>query len=200
MVSQTGGMDVNAIVMRLRRLAMLDTSVFDEVRTDAASTLPAILIVVVATLLSGLGGWLWWIFGGYSDAGTILSKSAVIGTIVSVVLWFVWLGIVYVMLGQVFRARVDAQELVRVMGFAAAPLALGLLMCIHKLDYGIGIAVLGILFGTTQIAVQSATDAPAGKALAANAAGFAVWVIVLNLLVTRDNILAPGVFIFAPVY
>ena len=200
MVSQTGGMDVNAIVMRLRRLAMLDTSVFDEVRTDAASTLPAILIVVVATLLSGIGGWLWWIFGGYSDAGTILSKSVVIGTIVSVVLWFVWVGIVYVMLGQVFRARVDAQELVRVMGFAAAPLALGLLMSIHKLDYGIGIAVLGVLFGTTQIAVQTATDASAGKALAANAVGFAVWVIVLNLLVTSDNILAPGVFIFAPVY
>ena len=200
MTSQMGGMDVNAIVTRLRRLAMLDTSVFDEVRTDAAATLPAILIVIAATLLSGLGGWLWWIFGGYTDAGTILTKSAIIGTIVAVVLWFVWVGIVYVMLGQVFRARVDAQELVRVMGFAAAPLALGILMSIHRLDYGIGIAVLGILFGTTQIAIQTATDATAGRALAANAAGFAVWAIVLNLLVSADNPLAPGVFIFAPFY
>ena len=107
-------------------------------------------------------------------------------------------GVTYVMLTQVFRARADVNELVRVMGFAAAPLALTVGLVIPGLDYGIGLAALGLTFGTTQIAIQSATDAPAGKALIANAAGFAVWVIVVQLFVGATNTYAPGIFIFAP--
>ena len=50
MIQQAGGMDTNALIQRLRRLAMLDTSVFDEVKGDAASTIPAVLVAVVSTL------------------------------------------------------------------------------------------------------------------------------------------------------
>ena len=56
MMSQVGGMDMNALGQRLRRLATLDTTVFDEVRTDAASTLPSVAVVVLSTILAGLGG------------------------------------------------------------------------------------------------------------------------------------------------
>ena len=45
MMQQAGGMDVNSLMQRLRRLAMLDTTVFDEVRGDANSTIPAIVVV-----------------------------------------------------------------------------------------------------------------------------------------------------------
>ena len=38
----------------------------------------------------------------------------------------------------------------------------------------------------------------AAKALIANAAGFAVWVIVVQLFVGTTNTYAPGIFIFAP--
>jgi hypothetical protein len=102
------------------------------------------------------------------------------------------------MLTQVFRARADINELIRVMGFAAAPLALTVGMVIPGLDYGIGLAALGLMFGSTLLAVQSATDAPAGKALIATAAGFAVWVIVVQLFAGSTNTYAPGIFIFAP--
>ena len=43
------------------------------------------------------------------------------------------------MLTQVFRARADVNELLRVMGFATAPLALACGMVIPGLDYGIGL-------------------------------------------------------------
>ena len=199
-MQQAGGMDTNALIQRLRRLAMLDTSVFDEVKGDAASTIPAVLVAVVSTLLFGLGGWLWWTFNGpssfYVESSDIFLKSFIIGSILSLILWAVWVGITYVMLGQVFRARVDIQELVRVMGFAAAPLALGVLFFIPVLDFGIGLTAIALLFGSTVIAVQSATDAPAGKTMVSVAAGFAVWAIVLALFVGSENIYAPGFFIF----
>jgi hypothetical protein len=106
------------------------------------------------------------------------------------------MGINYVMLSQVFRARVDMQELARVMGFAAAPMALSLLMFIPILDMGIALTSIALLFGTNIVAVQSATDAPAGRVLASNAAGFAVWALILSLLVNDTNVYAPGFFVF----
>ncbi len=200
MIAQSGGMDVNALVQRLRRLAMLDTSVFDEVKDDVASTLPAAVVVVVATFLMGIGGWLWWQMQDNSiKGGTFFMKSTIFGSILAIVLWGVWVGVTYVMLSQVFRARADVQQLIRVMGFAAAPMAIGVLLVIPKLYYGIGLTAVALLFGLTTIAVQSATDAPAGRALAANAAGFAVWAIVLALFVSGTypwDSYAPGIFIF----
>ena len=202
MMQQAGGMDVNSLMQRLRRLAMLDTTVFDEVRTDANSTLPAIVIVVAASFLMGIGGWLFYEFQDYNyKAGTFFFKSAIIGSILAILLWVAWVGVTYVMLAQVFRARADLNELVRVMGFAMAPLAIGLLMFVPALDYGIGLLALALVFGATQLAVQSATDAPAGRVLAANGAGFAVWAIVLELFASSNyayDTLAPGIFIFAP--
>lgn len=200
MMEKAGGMDVNSLIQRLRRLAMLDATVFDEVKGDANSTIPAIVVVVVSILLSGIGGWLFYIMQDYSyKSGEFFLKSAILGGILAIVVWAIgWLGVTYVMLTQIFRARADVNELLRVMGFATAPLALTVGMLIPGLDYGIGLAALGLTFGATQLAVQSATDAPAGKALVANAAGFAVWVIVVQLFVGVTNTYAPGVFIFAP--
>jgi len=195
MMAQSGGMDVNAVVQRLRRLVMLDTSVFEEVKGDPASTIPAVVIAVAATLLSGVGGWLWWLFADFGDSGKVFVQSMILGTILGVILWGIWIAITYVMLTQVFRARADVNELVRVMGFAAAPLALTVLMFIPGLDFGIGLAATALFFATTVIAVQTATDAPAGRALVATLAGFAVWAIVLGLLTTKDHTWAPGFFV-----
>ena len=133
------------LVQRLRRLAMLDTTVFDEVRTDANATIPAIVVAVRVDAacrarrlaLVGVRGL------STTDRGKIFVKSLILGSILSLVLWVVWVGVTYVMLTQVFRARADMQELVRVMGFAAAPLALGVLMFIPVLDFGIGLARRG---------------------------------------------------------
>jgi hypothetical protein len=121
-----------------------------------------------------------------------------VGSILALFLWAVWLGVTYVLLAQVFRKSADVNQLVRVMGFAAAPLALSVLLFVPGLDYGIGLAALVLLFGATQLAVQAATDASAGQVLVANGAGFAVWAIVLELFVTTSNTYAPGIFIFAP--
>ncbi len=206
MMQQAGGMDVNSLMQKLRRLAMLDTTVFDEVKGDTNSTIPAIVVVAVAALLSGLGGWLFVIsqssqsyYRYYTSSGDFFVRSAIVGSILCVVVWAIgWLGVTYVMLTQVFRARADVNELIRVMGFAAAPLALTVGMVIPGLDYGVGLAALGLMFGSTLLAVQSATDAPPAKALIATAAGFAVWVIVVQLFAGSTNTYAPGVFIFAP--
>ncbi len=202
MMQQAGGMDTTAMMQRIRRLVMLDTTVFDEIKSDAASTLPAGIIAAVSMLLFGLGGWLWYQFQDYNyKGGQFLLYSAILGTIVSLILLGIGIAVIYVMLTQVFRARADINELIRVMGFATAPLAIGILLFVPGFDLGIGVLAVGTFFGASFIAVQSVTDAPSGKALVATAAGLAVWALVLSLLVQGDEpwkTMAPNFFVFAP--
>ena len=183
------------LTARLMRLVRLDTSVFDEVRLDASATLPAVVVAVAATFLAGLGGWLWWIMQDFGESGKVMMQSFILGSIFSVALWIVWLLIVYALLTQVFKAQADIQQLVRTMGMAAAPLALSVLMFIPMLDFGIALASVALLFGLTTIAIQASTSATAGQVLICNAAGFAIWAIVLALLVGADSFFAPGIFL-----
>jgi hypothetical protein len=201
MIEQAGGgMDVNVIVQRVRRIFTLDSTVFDEVRMDRHATVSAVIVAVGSIFIFGLGGWLWWTINGPDNSsigsGELFVKSLLLGSILASALWFAWVGITYVTLTQLFRARADLNELVRVMGFAAAPLALGLLLLLPVLDFSIGLAALALMFGSTLIAVQSATDASPGRALVSVAAGFIVWALVLSLFVSDENFYAPGFFIF----
>ena len=186
---------MQGMMNRLMRLARLDTTVFDEVRLDAAATVPSVIVAAASILLSGLGGWLWWSMQDFGDKGKVLMQSMILGSIFAMALWVAWVLIVYVLLTQVFRAQADVQQLVRVMGLAAAPLALTVLMFIPGADFGIGLASLALFFGLSTIAVQSATNASAGTVLVCNAAGFAVWAIVLGFLVTDSSFFAPGFFL-----
>jgi hypothetical protein len=192
--------DPNVLIGRVRRLAMLDTTVFDEVRMDRTATVPAIIVAVASIFIFGIGGWLYWLFNAYDgfevSSGDILLKSVILGTILASLFWAAWVGITYVMLSQVFRARVEINDLVRVMGFAAAPLALGLLMFIPFIAWAVGLAAVALMFATTVIAVQSVTDAPAGRVLAAVGAGFLLWAVMLALFVGLEDAYAPGFFIF----
>ena len=196
MQQRAGSVDLNRTVERLRRLATLDTTVFEEVRLDRTATVPAIIVAVASTVLFAFGGWLWWVFQDIPDAGDIFVKSVIVGSILSLVLWGVSVGLVYVVLHQLFRARVDVNELARVMGFAAAPLALGLLMFIPSIEFGIALTAVALFFGMNLLAVQTVTDAPAGRVLVATGAGFLVWSVVLGLFVNDDDAYAPGLFVF----
>lgn len=192
--------DFNILADRLQRLLKLDTSVFEEVRLDPAATVPAIFVVAASTVLAGLGGWIWWLFQDFGDTGKVFVQSVILGSVFSVALWIVWLLVAHVILTQLFREDADWQQMLRTMGMAAAPLALSVGIFIPGIDLGIGLASIALLFGLTTIAIQSVTAASPAHVLVANLAGFAVWAIVLGLLVTSDTFLAPGIFLFnAPV-
>jgi hypothetical protein len=195
MMEQARGMDTDALVQRVRRLAMLDTTVFDEVKSDTASTIPSIVVAVVSMFLFGVGGWLWYVFSDYDyKSGEFFMKSAIVGSILALVLWAVAVGVTYVMLSQVFRRQADINQLVRVMGFALAPLVLGLLAFIPEISFGISLAALLLAFGASVIAAQTTTDASGGQVLASVGVGFLVWAVVLALFV-GDDPYGPGIFV-----
>jgi hypothetical protein len=190
-------MDFQIIVGRVLRLARLDTTVFDEVRMDPTATVSSFVVAAAAVFAAGLGGWLWWVQKIDYDGGKVFVQSVILGSLFGIGLWIVWLFVVYVLLTQVFRERADLQQLIRTMGLAAAPLGLSFLLLIPGINYGLALTSIALFFGLTNIAIQSVTTADPAKVLLANAAGFAVWAVVLTLLVDAGSrtYLAPGIFI-----
>jgi hypothetical protein len=175
--------------------------VFDEVRTNPAATIPCALIAAVSILIGGIGGWLWWTLRDFPESGAILLHSAIIGSAIAVALWgLAWLGLVYVMLTQVFRARAYVEQLLRVMGLGMAPMALMGLMFIPGISLAIGVAALAFTFAMMCVAVSTASNAEPGQVLMANLVGFIVWAGVLTLLANSGGSElqphAPGVFLF----
>jgi len=180
---------------RLRRLAMLDLTVLDEVRLDAAATLPAVLIAVVNLALLGLGGWLWWVVSGLGDRWGMLLKSVVLGTGFAAAAWIVWLIVATVVLNRLTRTAVDVGALLRAAGFATLPLSLALLMAVRPIAFGIGVTALAAWVAMTQVALQRASGRAGSEALAANLAGFAAWAVIMSLLASATNQTVPGPFL-----
>ncbi len=191
-------MDLELLTRRLLRIARLDTTVFDEVRMDPTATTSSFLVMVVATYMAGLGGFLGWVRQDFPNGLRVFVQSFILGSAFSVGLWLVWLLVTYVILTQVSRERSDVTQLLRTMGMAGAPLGLSIFLFIPGIDFGIGLISVALLFGLTNIAIQATTTAHATRVLVANTVGFAVWAVVLTLLVDATTYLAPGIFVTNP--
>ncbi len=182
-------------VRRIRRLGLLDFSVFDEVGTDPRATVPSLMIASGSMMMLSVGGWLWWITSGLGDSSAVLLKSVVIGSLFSIALWLAWLVVVYVILQRVTQSDVNVERLVRAAGMATTPLIIGLLMVIPSISFGIGIVAIGTWVITTHAAIERATGISGRPVVIANGAGFAVWALAMSVLATSTNQIAPGPFL-----
>jgi len=191
----------------LVRLARLDLTVFDDVKDEATATVPALAVVVVASLLAGLGSWLWWVFEIDFPAGLdeknfeAFWKTFILGGIFMAALWLLWVYISAMILSRVFRASADMNRMIRTMGLAFAPMAISFLVVIGVLAVPFGVIAVAATLLLTNAAIQAATDAEPQQVLLSNLAGFAVFAIVLGILANVGQIydtggLAPGIFFF----
>ena len=204
--------DFSTLWQRLLRVARLDATAFLEVRSDQAATVPAVIVVAVATVLSGVGGWLLFIervqapFANlppivqqlspiHAPSGTpFFIRSVLVGSIAQIVMWVVWVAITTTLLRSVWHRQADFAALVRTMGLAFFPVALSLLMVIEALATPIGLISLAAAVLLSGVAVEASTEAEPAEVLFSNLLGFAVFAIVLGLLGRSGNYFAPGLF------
>ena len=191
----------------LGRLIRLDLTVFDDVKDEAAATVPALAVVVAASLLAGLGSWLWWIFEIDFPAGAdeknfeVFLKTFILGGIFMAALWVLWVYIVAMLLSRVFGAGADMNRLMRTMGLAFAPMAISFLVVIGMLAVPLGAFAVATTLLLTNVAIQATTDAEPQQVIVSNLAGFLVFAVVLGILANFAQIydiggLAPGIFFF----
>lgn len=196
----TLGAGFSATLGRLRRLFTLDDRVYDELRFDTAATVPALLVTALGLLGLGMGGWLWWFLSDLGDSGSVFVKTVLLGTPLAFVGWLGWLLVVYTVLRQVAGVTIQVEELVRTAGFASAALVVALFMIVTPVGFGLGLLALVAWAGATQVAIERTVGRGGSDILAANLAGFGVWLILMSLLASGTNQIAPGPFLAEAVW
>ncbi len=105
------------MIGRIMRLVRLDSTVFEEIAADPNATIEAVVIVTISASLSALG------FAILSES---VLPSFIGGLINGLAGWVVWSAVTCFVGKSVFRGRGTLEQMLRVLGYASAPNALGI--------------------------------------------------------------------------
>jgi hypothetical protein len=186
------------LLARLQRFSLPDSRL---ARRATTSTALALAVAAISMLMLGVGGWLWWWRSDLGDLPApldlrgVFMRSVLFGGAASFCLWLAWLVVSYITLQGVTGATMPMSRWLREAGFATAPLALGVLMVVPLISFGVGVLAIGACVAATQSALERASGFRGFAVVLANTAGFAVWAFMLSLLATGGNALAPGPFV-----
>jgi hypothetical protein len=144
----------------------LSVPVFEDIEHDRTATGQAALVVAGVALLLGLGSGFTRVsgVGGFTETFISTFIWAFIG-------WLIWSGVSYFVGTTFFGGQADLGEMLRVIGFASAPLALGIIPCIGGLVGALWAMAAGF------VAVRQGLDLDNLRALLTVGIGFVLYLI-----------------------
>jgi hypothetical protein len=161
---------MSSFVDRVKGAALLSAAVYEEVEADQTATPQAMGVVVLAALASGVGA---------AFAGGTGVLATVVGALVG---WVVWAALIWFIGAELLpepQTEADIGQLLRTIGFAAAP---GLLLVLRMLPLvGALVALVVWLWqlATTVVAVRQALDYKStGRAIGVCLIGWVIYVVV----------------------
>ena len=168
---------------RLIGAAALDAATYEEVEGDESATNQAFATVILSGLAGGVGA---------VGLGGTLSGVAFMATM-SVLTWGVWAMITYEIGVRVMRrpeTRTDVGELLRTMGFAAAPGGLLVLGAIPAVTIPVFALTAIWMLAAMTVAVRQALDLDStARAVAVCAIG---WALVTGIVVALGLVFGPS--------
>ena len=141
------------------RVMLLDVDFFRDAATDKSLNVQAALVVIVASGMAGVGSAV--------AADVPVGASILVGIIAGVIGWLLWSGVSFAIGTKVFGGDSEFTEMLRVIGFAFAPLAFGVVPYL-------GFPAAAWMLVASVIAVREGLGIPTPKALITMAAG---WVL-----------------------
>ena len=166
---------MNTFFNRMIRAAKLDAALYESVEHDKSATAQAAGVVVLSSLAAGIG-----VVGQLGFGGLIaISLSALISWVISAaIIWFVGTKL----LAQP-QTEADIGQLLRTMGFAAAPGVLRVFEIIPLLGAIVGLVVWVWMLATLVVAVRQALDYDnTGRAIAVCLIGWVIQIVIAGLL------------------
>ena len=159
---------------RIIRACKLDVNLYEEVEADKSATLQAAAVVVLSSLAAGVG------------ALSLGASNFLIAPILSLVSWYVWAYLIYIIGAKVFpepTTKADHGELLRTIGFSSAP---GLIRVFGFTPELMSITFIGAsiwMFIAMVIAVRQALDYQSTwRAIGVVVIGFLVQAIILVMM------------------
>ncbi|MGC9357556.1 MAG: YIP1 family protein [Anaerolineae bacterium] len=158
----------------------LDAKVFAEIEADQTATSQAAIVVGIVAVLAAIGG----VIGTLLGQGDFLA-SVLFPLIWAFVSWLIWSAVTFFVGTNLFGGDADLGEMLRVIGFAQAPLMLQIIPCVG--------GVIGWIWSLVAsfIAIREGLDFDTGKAIATVVIG---WLIVFILNFVLLSVLGIGAF------
>ncbi len=159
------------MLARIIGVFKLDVKTFEEIEHNTNLTLPAALIVVIVSLISGVGNGL---FNGFFHRGFFSGFfSSLIGVLVG---WLVWSVVTLFVGTRLFKGEADLGQMLRVIGFAYLPMLISIIPCIG--------GVIGIIWTIAAgfIAVRQGLDLDDLKAFLTILVGAVCYVVLMGVL------------------
>jgi len=163
------------MLARIIGVFKLDVKVFEEIEHNTSMSLPAALIVLLVSLVSGLGNGL---FNTYIHQTFF---SGFLGSLISVLLgWLLWSVVTWFVGTRFFKGAADMGQMLRVIGFAYLPMVISIIPCIG--------GIIGIIWAIAAgfIAIRQGLDLDDWKAFLTVIVGALAYIVltgILNLIV-----------------
>jgi hypothetical protein len=161
------------MINRIMGVLRLNAPVFEEIEHDRSATGQAALVVAVVAVLVGLGSGFTANFG----AGEFLRSffSSLVWVFIG---WFVWAAASYLIGTNLFKGQADLGEMLRVIGFAMAPLGLAIIPCLG--------GIVGSIWAmaAAYVAVRQGLDLDNTRALLTIVVGFLIFALGYLIVAT----------------
>jgi hypothetical protein len=159
------------LVERAVGAARLDAGIYEEIEHDPAALGQAITIVTVASVAAGIGA---------AQGG---SGAVVAGVVTSLVGWFIWATLTWIVGTKILpeaTTKADLGELLRTLGFSAAPGVLGVVGFVPVVGTIIALIAIGWQLAAMVVALRAALDYSGNaRAIAVCLLGFLVYLAVI---------------------
>lgn len=157
--------------VRIIGVFKLSASTFEEIEHDTSLTLPAAIIVLLVSLVSGVGNGL---FNGFLQRSFF---SGFFGSLISVLLgWLLWSAVTWFVGTRFFKGEADIGQMLRVIGFAYSPMILSIIPCLGGL--------IGIIWAIAAgfIAIRQGLDLDDSKAFFTVVVGALAYILLTGIL------------------
>jgi hypothetical protein len=158
---------------RILGVFKLDVKTFEEIEHDTSLTFPAVIIVLLVSLVSGVGNGL---FNGFIHQSFM---GGFFGSLIGVLLgWLLWSVVTWFVGTRFFKGEADLGQMLRVIGFAYAPMILSIIPCVGGL--------IGIIWAIAAgfIAIRQGLDLDDLKAFFTVVVGALAYILLTGLLNT----------------
>ncbi len=166
------------MIRNVTRALLLDSDFYEEVAATTAMIVQAAVVVVVANMLAGIGA-------AIATESNVVAGAGV-GIATGLVGWLVWSGVAYAVGVRLFGGHSSYKEMLRVIGFSYAPLAIGIVPWL-------GFPGAAWALFAAVVAIRESMNFSTKRSIATTAVGWAAWLVlavVLNALLGLDFLTA----------
>lgn len=175
--------DRPSLVSRMVRAAKLDSDLYEEVEADEGANGQAFVVVLIASIASGLGAGIGAVISG--EGGLWFLWGLLIGIGTGIVGWLIWSLFAYVLGITIFKGHVteaDYGQLIRTIGFSNTPRLLSFFSFIPFLGGFISFVALVWALVAGVIAVRQALDFSTWRAIGTCVVGWLIYALIVFLV------------------